>query len=301
MVTQPRLPNLRTALAQSVVLLVVLDGVGVAAQDHDAPVVIVAPATTILVRLPVAVAPALPRERQEAFLRTAAIRQVRSVKTGVTGTQRVALETAGRLHDASVQTIDQLKARFETSTGVEFHFRDYWGYNVAAYRLGVLLGLDNIPVSVPRHFRSRQAAFTWWIDNVLMDERTRVERQVEPPDPATWNAQVYIMRVFDELVANHDRNRTNMLIDCDWTLWLIDHSRAFRLARQLRAPAVLRRCERTLLAQMRTLTRATVDRELGDYLTPMERDALMARRDALVAHFEALGAGALYDGTGVRR
>lgn len=295
---QPRSPHLPATFIQAVVLLLALDSGRVGAQEHDMSGVIAGPARAILVHLPVAVTPSLDRYRREAFLRSAAIGQVRPVKTGVTGTQRVALVTAGRAHDASIQTIDDARARFQTSTGVELHFRDYWGYNVAAYRLGVLLGLANIPVSVQRHFRSQQAAFTWWIDDVLMDERTRVERQLQPPDPASWNAQIYVMRVFDELVANNDRNRTNMLIDRDWTLWLIDHSRAFRLGRTLRLPAVLRRCDRTLLAQMRALTRDVVDRELGDHLTPMERDALMARRDALVAHFEALGAVALYDRPG---
>ena len=36
------------------------------------------------------------------------------------------------------------------------------------------------------------------------------------------------MRVFDELIANTDRNQGNMLIDKQWKLWLIDHTRGFR-------------------------------------------------------------------------
>ena len=59
-------------------------------------------------------------------------------------------------HDASIQTIDESKARFESARRVEFNFRDYWGYNVAAYRLGVMLGIDMIPPSVQRLYRSRE-------------------------------------------------------------------------------------------------------------------------------------------------
>ena len=90
------------------------------------------------------------------------------------------------------------------------------------------------------------------------------------------------MRVFDELIANTDRNLGNMLIDREWKLWLIDHSRAFRLQETLRSPLHVRRCDRALLMQMKALTREAVDEELGDYLTSAERKALLARRDVLV-------------------
>ena len=235
------------------------------------------------------------REDQEAFLLSAPIHKVRGVSVGVTGTQRAELFLGRIAHDASIQTIDESKPTFQSAKGTELNFRDFWGYNVAAYRLGVMLGLDNIPVSVARRFSDRPAAFTWWIDNVKMDERSRVAKGVTPPSVMSWTAQIHVMRVFDELIANVDRNQGNMLIDGDWKLWLIDHSRAFRLHETLRSPKHVRRCDRGLLAGMKALTREAVDRELGDYLTTWERDALMARRDALVALVEALGPMALYD------
>ena len=37
------------------------------------------------------------------------------------------------------------------------------------------------------------------------------------------------MRIWDELIQNRDRNQGNILWTHDWTLWLIDHTRAFRL------------------------------------------------------------------------
>ncbi|BCS35532.1 hypothetical protein TBR22_A47650 [Luteitalea sp. TBR-22] len=243
-----------------------------------------------------AATPTDPASR-EAFLRTARIAEVRGVKVGVTGTRRATLQDDTVTHDASIQLIDQALPRFQSASRIELNFRDYWGYNVAAYRLAVRLALDNVPVSVARRFRGEPAAFTWWVDEVLMDERTRQARQVAPPDGADWNAQIHVQRVFDELIANTDRNQGNLLIDRHWKLWLIDHSRAFRLNTGLRTPATIRRCDRALLAAMKALTREAVDAELGDVLTGMERDALMARRDALIAHVEALGPAALYDRT----
>ena len=41
---------------------------------------------------------------------------------------------------------------------------------------------------------------------------------------------MYVVRVFDQLIHNVDRNLTNLLILKDWTIVMIDHSRSFRLS-----------------------------------------------------------------------
>ena len=38
----------------------------------------------------------------------------------------------------------------------------------------------------------------------------------------------FAVRVFDELIANRDRNIGNMLWTSTWKMWMIDHTRAFR-------------------------------------------------------------------------
>jgi hypothetical protein len=232
---------------------------------------------------------------QEHFLLTARIVGVRSVKEGATGTQRATLTDGTITHDASVQPIDESAARYETPERVELNFRDYWGYNVAAYRLGVLLGLDMIPPSVARHHRSRLASFTWWIDDVILDEKGRVARKTVPPDRRSWNAQNLIVRVFDELIANTDRNQGNLLIDTRWKVWMIDHTRAFRITNGLRDERRILRCERSLFRKLEALTAAEMKARLDDYLTPYEQAAVLQRRDRLVARIEALGPAALYD------
>jgi len=240
-------------------------------------------------------APIGSRAEQERFLENAKIVKVRGAKKGITGTQRATLSYGGLTHDASIQSIDESATRFQTATGVELNFRDYWAYNVAAYRLSVMLGLDNVPPSAKRSFRGADTAFTWWVDDVVMDEQERVKKKRMPPNALYWNGQTYVLRVFDELIANSDRNQGNMLIDRQWKLWLIDHSRAFRTNEKLRNPIKLTRCERGLLARMRALTETALKKELGDYLTDLEISALLERRDALVERFEALGPTALYD------
>ena len=240
----------------------------------------------------------LSRTEKEEFLAKAQIVKSRHVSTGITGTYRVTL-TDGRLtHDASVQTIDEAKTTFQTARGTEFNFRDTYIHNMAAYKLDQLMGLNMIPVTVVRKFKGNNASYTWWVDDVLMMELDRHKKKMEPPDPEAWNRQMHVVRVFDQLIYNMDRNLGNLLIDKAWQLWMIDHTRAFRTFRELKAPANLVRCERKLLARLKELEGNTISRELESFLKPEEIKGLLARRDLIVRIFEQKGEPALYDGPG---
>ena len=101
-------------------------------------------------------APVLSVAEQEAFLAEATIVRTRGVNTGITGTLRATLSDGRVTHDASIQTIDEYKQRFEGDRGTEFNFRDTWRYNVAAYRLDRLLEFGMIPPSVERIYNSKK-------------------------------------------------------------------------------------------------------------------------------------------------
>ena len=233
-------------------------------------------------------ATALSPEQMEQFLLHAKIVQMRSAQGGITNTQRATLSDGVITHDAQIQTIDQAQPIFRPARGLpEFNFTDSYRFNVAGYRLALLLDLDNVPMSVERVVDGRKAAVTWWIDDVMMDERARVKKQVRSPDSERTAMQLHVMRVFDELIQNRDRNLGNVLWTTDWTMWLIDHTRAFRTGKFLLNPKLLERVERSLLEHMRALTSETVSTAAGGSLTRFEVAALLARRDAIVTHFEA--------------
>lgn len=253
-----------------------------------------APALAAVTPAPLAAAPVLTPAEQIRFLESADIRRVKAASKGIAGTQRATLSTDAITHDASIQMIDQSKAQFQTARRVELGFRDYWGFNVAAYRLGVMLGLDMIPPSVPRQFRRQDAAFTWWVDDVILDEQERVKQKRHPPSPARWAEQMHVLRVFDELIANTDRNQGNLLIDKNWKLWFIDHTRAFRTSPTLQDPNTIVRCDRSLLDGMKALSLPAMRAQLDEFLTPTQMEALLKRRDLLVSRLESLGAGAVF-------
>jgi hypothetical protein len=234
---------------------------------------------------------ALTLAQMEEFLLNARILKSREIGKGVTGS-RVATLSDGRMtHDAHIQIVNIEKQIFQPSRGpTEVNFKDHYRYNIAAYRLARVLGLANVPVSVERRVERDQAAITWWIDDVLMDELERLEREKKKTIPSSWrtvrtSGYIHIRRVFDELIGNTDRNVGNQLWTRDGTLWLIDHTRAFRLHRKLKQPHILRRCDRDLFKALQGLTIESVTAAVDRTLTKDEIKALITRRDLIVKEF----------------
>jgi hypothetical protein len=239
--------------------------------------------------------PSLSRDEMEAFLLRARVTKKRGAPKGITGTVRATLSDGNLTHDASIQTVDEARLHHPTPRGFEINFRDTWRYNVAAYKLDKLLDLRMIPATVERSYRGKKASFTWWVDDVLMDEGRRLETRTSPPDSGRWNEQMWIVRVFDQLIYNVDRNLGNLLIDKDWRFWMIDHTRAFRRHKTLLDASNLTRCPHSLLERLRALNADVLKKEMRGYLDGDEVEALLARRDLIVTHFERAGPAALYD------
>jgi hypothetical protein len=234
-------------------------------------------------------------EQKEQFLMKANVVKTSGAKKGITQTLRATLSDGTLTHDASIQRIDEEKYRYETDAGVEMNFRDTWKFNVAAYRLGRMIGLGGmIPPSVERKYGA-SGAFTWWVEDVAMDEATRQQKKIAPPDKEAFNRQYVIMQVFDNLIYNTDRNQTNILFDKDWRLWMIDHTRAFRTRTDLLNVKLLKQCDRQLLENMKSLTFEKLKPELSPYLRDLEIKAIITRRDKIVAFFSEKGDSALYD------
>jgi len=235
--------------------------------------------------------PLTPAEQAE-FLRTARVVAVRQTDKGVTRPLRMTLSDGVLTHDAHFQSIDRQRVVSNTGRGrtLELNFTDSWRFNVAAHRLAVLLGIgDMVPVSVERSWNGRRGAMTWWVDDVMMDEQTRREQNVQPPDHEAYARQVMRMRVFTQLVYDTDRNQGNILFTNDWRLVMVDFTRAFRSWNRLPDPVtILRRCDRALLASLRGLTNGALRQAAGQYLSSFEVDALLARRDIIVKHVDAL-------------
>jgi hypothetical protein len=235
----------------------------------------------------------------EEFLREGKIGQKKNIPKGITLPTRATLEHNGMQHDAAVQTVNIAKASFQTTRGTELNFKDYWAYNVAGYELAKILELNMLPPYVERMVSGQSASLSWWVNDSMM-EIDRKNRKMEPPDLDTWNKQMYAVRVWHQLIYDTDPNLTNILIDKNWQIWIIDCTRAFRLNKDLRDPKDLVQCDRKLLAKLRTLDKDMLKEKLSRWLTKSEIEGLAARATKIVDFFDkevaAKGEGAvLYD------
>ena len=232
----------------------------------------------------------LTKEQIKQFLLTAKVVGSRDAKKGITHTMRLTLSDGTVTHDASFQSINEHKRELKLATGaVELNFVDSYKYNIAAYALAELLGMDDmLPVYVERNWGGNTGSLSWWLP-VKMDELERHQQKLTAPDPEAWNNQMYKIRVFDELVADTDVNLTNVLIGENWKIWRIDFSRAFRNNKEPKdAAKELVHCDRQLLEKLKALDVNAVTEKTNRYLTKDEVKAVMARRDKIVAYFQKL-------------
>ena len=133
------------------------------------------------------------RDEREAFLAKAGF--ATDAPADGRPSWRARLDDGTRRHDASVVT--------EDGSGPT---RRNYRFNVAAYELDKLLGLNLVPESVERHVNGRPASVTWWLDNFAMSELDRRRKGIDPPDADSWGRQVQAVRVFDELISNTYRD-----------------------------------------------------------------------------------------------
>lgn len=233
----------------------------------------------------------LTRAEMAAFLEHAKIVKSGSIPRGTTRPSRLTLSDGTLTHDAVFQSIDLLVNRQQFTGGrVEMNFRDSYRYNIAAYRLAELLGIGNmLPVTVERTWKGQKGSVSWWID-WKWDEVMRRKEDAHPPAELViaYSNQLHLSRVFGQLVYDTDRNQTNTLVSADWTLYMVDFTRAFRDYDMLQYPDSVQRCSADLLQKLKALTRESVNNAVGSYLEPSAVTGLLKRRDKIVLRIEAL-------------
>jgi hypothetical protein len=233
----------------------------------------------------------LTKEQIKHFLLTAKIIASKQSGKGVTHPWRLTLSDGTITHDASFQGINEFKSTVQLANGnTEVNFVDSYKYNIAAYSLAELLGIEDLlPVYVERKWKGDSGSLSWWLP-VKMDEADRKQKHIEVPDENkdSWNNQMYRIRVFDQLVYDNDANLTNVLIGGNWQIWRVDFTRAFRLSKELRSPGDLVRCDRKLLDKLKALDGNELGEKTKHYLSKDEVKAVIARRDKIVLRFQQL-------------
>jgi hypothetical protein len=217
------------------------------------------------------------------FLKTADVVSDKTITSGgITMPRKLLIEKNGVRSDAIFRAVDEQKMQGSTGGGRnDLFFRDCYIFEPAAYELSRMLGLDNVPPATLRTIKGTKGSIQIWLENAMTDEKKSKEN-IQPPDDQQWQKQIQIMNTFDALIFNTDRNKGNILIDPNWKLWMIDHTRAFRRIPDLQKADSIKLCERNLYHNLQNLDEAAVRARLKDYLTSYEFDALFKRRKMIL-------------------
>jgi hypothetical protein len=201
----------------------------------------------------------------EDFLREMPFVRVEEVPIGVTRPKRGYFAPGGPAVSAAWKPLPPGRAN------------GYWeSYKseIAAYELDKLLGLGMVPPAVEKRWKGERGAAVLWVQPV------RPWKEVEhQPKPPKWNREAVRMKMFDNLIGNIDRNAGNLLVDSDWNLFLIDHSRAFVTDSRLRVE--MQRIDHGIWVRMLALDQVTLEKALGRWLDGGAIKAMLKRRDAM--------------------
>jgi hypothetical protein len=208
----------------------------------------------------------------EAFLRTTKIEKVAELPIGVTRPQRAYLPPGGLAKSFAWKPL---------RPGMREGYFESYKSEIAAYELDKLLGLNMVPPAVEREVQGDTGAAILWLEGVRSWETV-----LPLPKPPTWGFQLARMKMFDDLISNSDRNKGNLLVDDDWHLFLIDHSRAFVPDPKL--PQELQNIDRRLWERMLALDEPTLRKSLGTWLDGRQIQAMLRRRDAMKKKIDAL-------------
>jgi hypothetical protein len=209
----------------------------------------------------------------EAHLKTASVVRLEDIGTGVTHPQRAYLNPN--------TPVDSLVWKVLPPGRRLGHWESYRS-EIAAYELDKLLGMNMVPPAVERTIDGEVGAAVMWLESI----RSVKELGGVVPSGAIWGKPLRKMMMFDNLIANPDRNAGNMLIGPPGELILIDHSRAFIDEKSL--VHEIGRVDATLWNRMTMLTREDLTRVLGPWIDEDAIGAMMERRNRMVSDVNKL-------------
>ena len=231
----------------------------------------------------------------EEFLKTAEIVRSEEIGEGVTKPLKLYLQKG------DVQS----KAAWKNPSGMQGGFLEGWQYEIAAYRLDKLIGLNMVPPAVEREFNGKPGALVYWAtsEHSLLQI---MEENIPIPESAVEHTEnmKYLVRAWDCLVANDDRTQQNILYTKDWRVIAFDHSRSFRSTKEYTdnlvngrnglkktadgKPFLFRRLPRSFVEKLRKVDCRNIKEAVGPYLTDKEIDAVCKRKALLLNEIDAM-------------
>jgi len=231
------------------------------------------------------------REQWEDFLKTATVTGEKQLvgEEAVTSPWKLTLQKGDITHNAL----------WKNAQGRMHGYIEGWQYEIAAYLLDKLLGLNMVPPTIERRFHEDLGSCQYWMDDT-MSLKTRDEKKIKMPSYKIfpWNRATYLQRFWDNLINNVDRHMNQILITKDWRMILIDHSRSFRdsptskkliyTEKHPEGPKLMSQLPRAIVEKIKALTFDGIKSVVASYLTDGEITNILLRRDLILAEIDRL-------------
>jgi hypothetical protein len=169
----------------------------------------------------------------EAFLATAEVVRI-DAPPAAGGSRTVLLERDGQRLAAVFNSKDTAPRVREGRWPRGAERSDRYSHEIAAYLVDRLIGLEMVPVTVERTIDGERGALRLEIEDSISEEVRQSQRTALRSD-CELAAQFRMASVFDILIYNPDHALGTMRHDRHGQLWLVDQSKAFGPARDVRA------------------------------------------------------------------
>jgi len=230
------------------------------------------------------------REKWEEFLKTAEIidQKQQESREAVTKPWDLTLEKDGITR----------KALWKNAEGRMGGVVENWRWEIAAYRLDKLLGLNMISPTVEKKFRGERGSCQLWVDYWIKAKHKNEQNiKVLSYKVFSYNRANYLRWAFDNLIANEDRHSGNIFITKDWRIILPDHSRSFRTTKKFtknliytekhkEGPKIMKELPRAFVEKLKSLNFEIIRDTVGEYLTEKEINAVLLRRDLILEYVD---------------
>ena len=165
---------------------------------------------------------------------------------------------------------------------------DSYKYDIAAYELTKLLGIELIPPVVEREIGGRQGTLQTLLENCIR-EKDRRRKKLEPPDAKAFNNALEELKVFVNLAYDDCYNFDDIYIHlASWRVCRVDFSEAFYPSLELLPGCEITTCSKKLYEGLLELDEEEVRAKLGRYLSDEEITACLVRKKLILEKINAL-------------
>ena len=165
---------------------------------------------------------------------------------------------------------------------------DSYKYDIAAYELTRLLGLELIPPVVEREIKGRKGTLQVYVENCIR-EKDRKRKKLEPPNPKAFSNALEEVKMLENLTYDECQDADHIYVHRDdWRVCRVDFSEAFAPISDLIPGCDITVCSRKFFEGLLKLDEETVKSKLSRYLKDEEIGALLTRKDLIIAKIKAL-------------